>query len=222
MSARTVSLAAGLILAVATSLGARADFETDPKVQFPPGTLGLPMVRQQTGYSCGPASLLSVLKYWLAFDGAEQDLYHVLGTTKRNGTHPKRIAEGAKKFFLDAEFRTSLTIDDLRAAFGTGATVIVDYQAWGDYNPFPPKWANVWEDGHYSVVMGMDESNLFLMDPSVDDAYGYLPIAEFEERWHDYETEHGKRVEYSHEAIVIKGIRHTANGPDSQNLQRIH
>jgi len=43
--------------------------------------------------------------------------------------------------------------------------VIVNGQAWRDDSGIP--WANEWEDGHYMVVIGLDEKNVYFEDPSI-------------------------------------------------------
>src|SRR4051812_48617178 len=48
---------------------------------LPPGALGVPVVEQATDYSCGPATLMAVLRYWQRPVACEQDLYPALHTT---------------------------------------------------------------------------------------------------------------------------------------------
>ena len=48
---------------------------------LPQQALGVPLSRQQTTYSCGPAALRSVLKYFGVFDGPEQALYKIASTS---------------------------------------------------------------------------------------------------------------------------------------------
>src|SRR5580704_12187479 len=67
-----------------------------PRPRLPPGFRAVPLTRQRTGYSCGPAALLGALRYWGVFDGREQDLYALLETTKKDGTESPKLAEGAR------------------------------------------------------------------------------------------------------------------------------
>ena len=151
--------------------------------------LPVPLVTQQTNYSCGPASLLSVLYYWQVYTGDEQSLYGALGTTPENGTHPFKIIEVAKKMGLDSYFIDRLTINDLQYYLEQRITVILDLQAWSKLSPEKNKqpWEDTWEDGHYVVLIGLDNENVYIMDPSTHGYYAYVPIKELMVRWHDYE-----------------------------------
>ena len=91
--------------------------------------------------------------------------------------------------------------------------MILDIQAWPDKDPTPDDWSDNWEDGHYVVLVGMDQDFLYLMDPSTHMGYGYIPRAELAGRWHDYETEQGKRREYRRMGIFISGKEHLPGFP---------
>ena len=56
-------------------------------------------------------------------------------------------------------------------------------------------WEARWEDGHYVVAVGLDDRNLYVMDPSVRGSYGFIPRAELLRRWHDFEIVGGRRVD---------------------------
>jgi len=45
-----------------------------------------------------------------------------------------------------------------------GIPVLVNYQAWED-GAGPFNYTEIWDTGHYSVVVGYDEEHVFLMDP---------------------------------------------------------
>ena len=165
----------------------------------------MPLHQQETDYSCGPASLLAVLRYWGAFKGKERDLYGPLETSKKDGTEPPKLRDFARSLGLSAELRTGMTLADLRAALGRGETVIVDIQAWRE-NPHSTKpWKDDWEDGHYVVVIGMDAKDVFFEDPVLKDSYAYMPADELLSRWHDYEDRHGTVQRYWQAGVVIRG-----------------
>lgn len=174
------------------------------KPKLPANALAVPIVRQATTYSCGPAALLALLQYWGKYDGNESSLYASLNTDPKQGTHPNDMTRVAGEFGLTARVQQKTTLAELRAALGRGETVLVDYQAWPDEPPKTP-WTDVWEDGHYSIVVGMDRHYLYFMDPSMGVSYTYLPIEEFVERWHDYEDRTGVVNRYLQLAIFIKG-----------------
>ncbi len=145
---------------------------------------GLPDVRQGTGYSCGAAALQAVLAYWGTAE-REDRLIARLETAPERGTHPEDIVRVAREFGLEAELREGLEIEDLEAGLSRGDTVIVNLQAWRENNDLP--WTETWEDGHYMVLLGADEHNLYFEDPSLLGSRGFIPIPECLDRWHDYE-----------------------------------
>lgn len=182
----------------------------EPKL--PPDFLPVPLVRQSTDYSCGAAALLATLYYWKAYDGMESSLYPLLKTTPADGTEPAALAAGARSLGLKAELRENMTLDGLGSALKKGETVILDLQAWRTPGS-TVAWAATWEDGHYVVLVGMDKTYLYVMDPSTPASYAYLPVAEFLDRWHDYENRRGKRREYIHAGIVIRGTKNLKKFP---------
>ena len=167
----------------------------------------MPIVRQATFWSCGPAALLSVLFYWRVYDGNESSLYADLGTTPEQGTSPRMIARVGRTFGLQAQMRSGMTVASLRAALVRGDTVILDIQAWHAEGDGPPCWRDEWEDGHYLVLVGMDRERVYVMDPAAAGGYGWFFLSEIEDRWHDYEVVGGRRVEWRHLGIVIRGRR---------------
>jgi predicted double-glycine peptidase len=191
----------------------QAPVKATPGARLPASLLPLPLVRQQTGYSCGAAALLSVLRYWRAFDGDEKALYGLLDTTPADGTDPQKLAAGAKSFGLKAEWRENLALADLRSALERGDTPILDIEAWPDAGAKKISWLDDWDDGHYAVLIGMDSGFAYFMDPSSDGKYAYIPLPELADRWHDVETRGGQSRRYVHFAVFIHGDREPAAAP---------
>lgn len=161
--------------------------------------LRLPDVRQANGYTCGTASLQSVLRYFgKGDDDGEEGLAGRLGTTPDNGTAPDAIVRVAREHGLSATMREGMTLDDLESYVQRGVPVIVDYQAWSEAPH--PDYANDWDDGHYSVVVGIDRDHVYLEDPSILGARGSIPRNEFVARWHDQD---GSR-RYHQMGIVVE------------------
>jgi len=181
-----------------------------------PGTAllaGVPDVRQSTGYSCGAAALQAVLARWGTSE-REDRLIARLRSTPRNGTHPDDIVRVAREFGLRADLREGLGLEDLEAALARGTSVIVDLQAWRQKQDLP--WSETWDDGHYMVLLGMDERNLYFEDPSLLGSLGYVPRREFLERWHDYEGDpplDAKDRTYLRMAIFIRGEAPSSRPP---------
>ncbi len=177
-----------------------------------PFLAAVPDVRQSTGYTCGAAALQAVLAYW-GFPEREDRLVARLGSTPDAGTRPDAIVRVAGEYGLSAELREGLALADLEAALAAGTTVIVDLQAWRDREDLP--WTEIWDDGHYVVLLGMDADRLYFEDPSLLGARGTIPRAEFVDRWHDYEGEpplDASDRKYVRMAIFIRGGRPPSGG----------
>lgn len=178
--------------------------------RLPADALPVPLVAQATNYSCGTAALLAILYYWQVSEEAESELYDRLDTTPQMGTEPGKIVEVAEEYGLQASYRQGWTVAELRAALAKRQTVIVDLQAWPDE---PRDWEKDWDDGHYVVLVGMDATRAYVMDPSSPGAYAWLPLGELEKRWHDVEGR-GPAMHYvTHEAITISGRKPVTSVP---------
>ncbi len=221
-----VAFAAGIVLgrvtasrppSVAGAAPARDAAVTEtPPLPNPALLSGVPDVRQSTGYSCGAAALQAVLAHWGTSE-REDRLITRLRSTPQNGTHPSDIVRVAREFGLRADLREGLGLEDLESALAQGTTVIVDLQAWREKEDRP--WSGTWDDGHYMVLLGTDDQNLYFEDPSLLGSRGCIPREEFLERWHDYEGDpplDAKDRTYVHMAIFIRGDRPSAPLPPLQ------
>ena len=162
--------------------------------------LPVPDTRQSTNYSCGAAALQAVLSYY-GVDTREDRLMVELGSDPENGTSPQAMVRIARHHGLEAELRESMTIDDLAELVAQGTPTIVCCQAWREESQKKP-WADDWEDGHYMVVIGVDDQRVYFEDPSLLGSRGQISRASFEERWHDVE---GSGRRYVRAGLVIRG-----------------
>jgi predicted double-glycine peptidase len=163
--------------------------------------LAVPIIEQATDYSCGAACLASVLRYWGVWSGPEDQLYPLLGTTEE-GTSGAAMVQVAESFGLKVESRSNLSLNDLREYHRAGDTVILSIQAWGDYHS-DTDMEQVWEDGHYVVLVGIDKSHITLMDPGVSQSsYYQMNCSDFIKCWHDF-TDSGDRD--WHAGLIIRG-----------------
>lgn len=181
--------------------------------RLPAGALPVPCYRQSTGYACGATALQAVLRYWGVFDGQESKLYPLLGTTPERGTPPEGLVAGARHYGLQARQQEGTEVADLRRALAAGETVILNLQAWSDAPDRAKPWKDRWDDGHYVVLVGLDDHHVYVMDPSTSGGYAYLPLPEFLDRWHDYSVVGGRRREYRHLALFIQGRTPLAGFP---------
>lgn len=166
---------------------------------LPANLLPVPSVKQKTTFSCGSAATLALLRYWRwddYFHVDESDLRVALHTTEASGTEPEPIARfladhaGMKALYRHGD----VTIQDLERAVDAGFPPMVDLQAWRD-EELP--WKDVWDAGHYVVMVGYDRQRLFFMDPGTltPGAYAYLDRDELDDRWHDLAGSEERRVE---------------------------
>jgi predicted double-glycine peptidase len=184
---------------------------------LPADYLRVPLVRQATDYSCGPASLLGTIYYWQAGNIGESELYKIAGTTQADGTSYRDLGAGAalygKAYGLTAETRDHLTTADLRGYLAQGTPVILDIQAWRGPKTQDLPWADDWEDGHFVVLVALDADYAYFMDPSAAAGYAYMPLAELDERWHDYDMVNGKKVVADHAGVAVRGAQGLTTNP---------
>lgn len=208
-----MNLASALFLLLALTFPGPAHSQAlpSPLPKLPQNYLPLMLIPQSTTYSCGAAALMSVLEYWDRYEGNESQLFAPLRTTPRNGTQPVSMSNLARKYGLRSEIRTGMTLSDLRASLKDGMTVIIDLQAWAE-KPISD-WKNTWEEGHYVVLVGMDDAYVYFMDPSAHGAYAYLSHTELLERWHDYDFLNGRHQRYERLGILIHGTNARSRFP---------
>jgi predicted double-glycine peptidase len=161
--------------------------------------LAVPDTRQSTDYSCGAAALQAVLAYY-GQEVREDRLMHQLACDPQQGTHPEALLRVARSYGLKAELREGMRLEDLEGLLREGVPTLVCAQAWRGQSQ--PPWREDWEDGHYMVVIGLDEKRVYLEDPSLLGSRGYIERDEFVERWHDVEA-NGKR--YHQAGLVVWG-----------------
>ena len=160
----------------------------DPRVEDVPDFIHIPITRQATDYTCGAAALASVL-HWLdpRLDFTEDKLAKLLKSNRSHGTTIRNIEAFAKGQGLHVAWRDGWTIGDLEGSLAKGIPVIVLIQAYADFESARSNydWKNDWSNGHYVVLNGLDEKNIYMMDPSSRGTYTYIPRKEFLDRWHD-------------------------------------
>lgn len=173
--------------------------------------LQVPIIRQSTPYSCGPASLLSVLYYWKISSEGEIFFHEPLKVDKESGTHPVAIVEFAKTLGLKVELKTGVSLLEIEMAIDRKEPVIVDYQAWEESET--KDYSAIWNSGHYGVVIGYDSVNFYFMDPVLGTSYGKLEKKDFLNRWHDFETINNKIEYFIQSAIFISGVEKLSSFP---------
>lgn len=113
------------------------------------------------GY-CGPASLKMVLDYY-GIQKSEQELAELCNSTSVLGTDGKAIKKVAESFGLKVEIKNNASFEDIKSWLEQDIPVIVDWFTRGRID----QDESVVADGHYSVVVGLDDKYIYLQDPEI-------------------------------------------------------
>jgi len=166
-----------------------------PGLKLPPNLIRVPLTRQATNFTCGAASVQSLLGY-LGHDFGEAELSRKLKSNSQIGTAYRQIEQLAKAMGYSVSVHKDMSLADLKGQLDKRQPVICLLQAWNEH---PVDYKEDWNDGHYALAVGYDEKNIFFMDPSTLGNYTYIPEGEFLDRWHDTD---GKE-KLSHFGMVI-------------------
>lgn len=115
--------------------------------------LKVPYFKQNTDYTCGPASLAMALSF-LGKHRSELSLSRLALTNEDTGTTHSNIVRVAKDEGFVTEVKRGASLGDLKTVVRLGLPVIVNYT-----EPFE----NV---GHFAVVVGFERGNIILNDPA--------------------------------------------------------
>ena len=121
----------------------------------------MPMVdikprRQLTDYTCGPASLRTVLKFF-GKNAYEKPMIKYAKINSNYGTSHTQMRKLARKYKFSCYTKENAGIKDIEHWIDKKVPVIVDYQDWG---------ANNGRNGHYAVVIGYNKKFLTIADPA--------------------------------------------------------
>lgn len=141
---------------------------------------------QETLYGgyCGPASLKMVLDYY-GTEISEEKLADLCGRDPDLGTS----SEDLKRVATELEYKVTIsefsTYEDIESWLTKGVPVIVNWFTRGrqDYNESDVP------DGHYSVVIGLDDQSIYLQDPEIG-KMRILDKEDFYRVWFDFSTDH--------------------------------
>ncbi|QQG43064.1 MAG: C39 family peptidase [Candidatus Daviesbacteria bacterium] len=113
------------------------------------------------GY-CGPASLKMVLDYY-GVNKTEKELAKLANTTTDLGTNDQSLKKAAEILGFKVDIKNYSSFEDTKNWLDKKVPVIVDWFTRGrtDYDESEVA------DGHYSVVVGLDEEFIYLQDPEI-------------------------------------------------------
>lgn len=143
-------------------------------------------VNQITAF-CGPASLKAAMEQYGIFVSMEE-IGKVVGCDE-NGVEAEALVEGAKKFGLNAYFEDNVSVEKIKEMVRKDIPVIVD-------------WFKE-DDGHYSVVIDVNDTELQIMDPETGEKV-WMVWEEFVPIWFDFKIgDHDHEHPINRRAIFI-------------------
>lgn len=119
---------------------------------------------------CGPASLKAAMEKYNIFVSLEE-AGKAVGCSIKDGVEAEGLVIGAKKFGLNAYFEDNVSVDKIKEMVNKDIPVIVDW------------WKG--DDGHYSVVIDVNDTELQLMDPKNGEKL-WMVWEEFVPIWFDF------------------------------------
>ncbi len=159
---------------------------------------------------CGPAVVVSVLRFWGNGQVSQDDVVTAAGLTTEEicregkdvgGIPPDKMITAIRGLAPDLRVWSKLgaTIDDLRQVTEAGYPAIVAWQTTDEDNVVPPPSGE--DEGHYSIVTGVDEENVYISDPSSgQEKIRGIKRQFFESRWWDK----NEGIEYQKLMIVVE------------------
>ncbi|MDD3607540.1 MAG: cysteine peptidase family C39 domain-containing protein [Candidatus Moranbacteria bacterium] len=109
---------------------------------------------------CGPASLKILLSYY-GIEKSEKELAKLCGTKKDLGTDDQGIKKAAESLGFKVRIKNNSSFKDIEKWLDKKVPVIVNWFTRGRVDYTDSDVA----DGHYSVVCGLDDNNIYLQDP---------------------------------------------------------
>lgn len=131
----------------------------------------LPLVSQTYDYTCGAACFASMMLFLRGEASGEHYFARELGTFDLGYTLPEKIVELAHHLEFCVNFKKKSNILELTEQIKLQNVVFVTW--WFE------------DSGHYSLVMGISETQIKLMDPweAREGKELLMPIKQFNQHW---------------------------------------
>lgn len=146
---------------------------------------------------CGPASLKIILNYY-GVDKSEEEIAKLCKVKKGLGVDDKSIKTAAEKLGFNATIKNNSTFKDIEKWLKKDVPVIVNWFTRGrtDYGDSSVA------DGHYSVVMGLDDKHIYFQDPELG-SMRKIERDDFMRVWFDFKGKYIKPNELIVRQIII-------------------
>jgi hypothetical protein len=141
---------------------------------------------QETLYSdmCGPASLKMVLDYY-GVEKTEKELAELTGMVSGFGVDEDGIRRAAESLGFQVDIKNECNFDNISNWLEKGVPMIIDWFTRGRAD-YPDSEV---ADGHYSVVVGLDDKNIYIQDPEIG-SLRTIARDDFYRVWFDFKGEH--------------------------------
>jgi len=144
--------------------------------------LGVESFQQTTEYTCGPAAVLSLLKFY-GKTGDEMSMAGEMGTSNLTGTTPQQMTTWLNAHNFTASWQQGGSLEILRQNLANNRPTLVEWSDWG---------------GHWVLVIGYDTRNtddpmddvIIFADPydrhdDSKDGYTWFNAQRFYYMWYD-------------------------------------
>jgi len=145
---------------------------------------------------CGPASIKMILEYY-GIEKSEEELGILCHKTAGLGVSDLDIKRAVESFGFKAEIKNFATYEDVKFWLDKDVPLIVDWFTRGRNEMGDGDMA----DGHYSVIIGLDEQSIYLQDPEIGRIRKILK-KDFLRVWFDFLPDHIEKWE----DLVIRQI----------------
>lgn len=174
-----------------------------PTRRIPRGAIAVPVptVRQATDHTCGAAAVHAVAAYFGVGPATEAEVVRVMRFGS-DGSDPAHLVRALRRYGLAVAEQRGMTDASLRAWLDVRRPVILMLQAWGDRR----RYRHTWSEGHWVVAIGYDREGLYVEDPLLAEARGFVSWAALADRWHDLEGRTRRRV-HRYGLVVWRGRR---------------
>ncbi len=162
--------------------------------------INLRIGRQTFDFDCGAKALQLVMEYY-GVEVREDDLMRELGTSK-DGTNYVNMIAMAERNGFEVFASSGVSLEQLKQFIDQGYPVIVIVQAWADRYMTLEDWKSSFNNGHYAVVIGIQDHIIIFEDPSSIHRT-WMSEEEFLARWHDLDLNTHEMVD--HFAMVLTG-----------------
>ncbi len=145
---------------------------------------------------CGPASLKIVLDYY-GVEKAEKELAKMAGWEKGLGIDDKGIKKAAEQLGFKVVIKNNSSYKDIQNWLNKGVPVIVNWFTRGRSDYSESETA----DGHYSVVVGLDDEFIYLQDPEIG-KMRKIKRYDFMRVWFDFKGDYIKPKELTVRQVI--------------------